>query len=273
MILLIVLIVLFKFRGKKIIKKASKNKLGLLLFLLFSFYFSPSVMQAKSAQWNYLSSDMLEFYDARMGWSGGLNNIGVTVTYNAEIRDTNTGATVSDGAFLPIGAKLTLKFLPHVFTDIVWSGVGHVQGTPYGEWRAGSAPPPFSCAPKDYVSSYGDLGNFKIPLVVSPPTKTITTTGMTCGSQSGNESIGYTKSCVVIDASGPITANFNYDTTIGKFYWRLWYSVIPPGTCVGNNIPMRGDLIVPAKSISYSLKRAFVNNPPPPPTILSLIHI
>jgi hypothetical protein len=267
-ILLIVLIVLFKYKGKNTIKKGNKKKVGLLLlFLLFGFYFSPSIMQAKSVQWNYLSSDMLEFYDARMGWSGGLNNIGVTVTYNAEIRDTNTGATVSDGAFLPIGAKLTLKFLPHVFTDIVWSGVGHVQGTPYGEWRAGSAPPPFSCAPKDYVSSYGDLGKFHIPLVVSPPTKTITTTGMTCGSQSGNESIGYTKSCVVVDDLSPITAKFNYDTTIGKFYWRLWYSVIPPGTCIGNNIPMRGDLIIPIKSISYNLKRERVNNPPPPPTI------
>jgi hypothetical protein len=269
-ILLIILIVLFKFRGKKIIKKVNKKKVGLLLLiLLFGFYFSPSIMQAKSAQWNYQNSDMLYYYSDG-GWGGGLNNIGVTVTYNAEIRDTNTGATVSDGAFLSIGAKLTLKFLPHISTDIVWSGVGHVQGTPYGEWRAGSAPPPtVSCDLKDYVSHYGSLGNFYVPLVVSPPTKTITTTGMTCGSQSGNESIGYTKSCVVIDDLSPITAKFNYDTTSGKFYWRLFYygTDIYSG-CRGNNIPMRGyDLIVPIKSISYNLNRTITSVPPPAPTI------
>jgi hypothetical protein len=205
-------------------------------------------------------------------WEVGLTQKNVTVTYNAEIRDTNTGATISDGALLPIGARLTLKFLPHVYTDIAWTGSGHWQGTPYGEWRANSAPPPpasigslrvLSCDQKDYVSPYGVGNAFYIPLVISPPTKTITTTGMTCGSQTGDESIGYTKSCVV-DASGPITANFNYNSTGGEFYYRFFWL----GRCLGNDIPMSGyDLIVPAKSISYNLNRIITSDPPPPPTI------
>ncbi|MCX6717443.1 MAG: hypothetical protein NTU76_02095, partial [Candidatus Taylorbacteria bacterium] len=315
MILFVVLIVLFKFRGKSMINENRKNKVGLLLlFLLFGLYFSPSIMEAKSVQWNYQSSDPMYYYDNfyNTGLQKGLNQKNITVTYNAEIRDTNTGAIIADGSYLPVGARLTLKFLPHEFTDIAWTGLGHYQGTPYGEWRAGSTPPPpaynqwifssctvgsdpgcsmvstpcgcsnfsvsnqcnssswgscslraiFSCDAKDYVSSVGVL-SVHIPLVISPPTKTIVTTGMTCGSQSGNESIGYTKSCVV-DSSGPITANFNYNTTSGEFYYRFLLG----GVCTGNNIPMTGyDLIIPAKSISYNLSRILVNNPPPPPTI------
>lgn len=193
------------------------------------------------------------------GWDRGLANPNVTIRYRANVINDATGASVTDGSTLAVGTVLRLEFDQHVPSDIYWFGTGFSMDSPYGEWREGAAPPALTsqnrgkgagylptCEAKDYLNTVRPLGvelDIHIPFVVSPPTRSITTSSnLTCGAPdaSGN------KRCTV-NATGPISVAFNFDPTYGKFYYRYYDErtvsgapgwVANPG-CYGNNVAMR----------------------------------
>ncbi|HEY4478545.1 MAG TPA: hypothetical protein VI775_01750, partial [Candidatus Paceibacterota bacterium] len=271
----------------------------ILAILLFSaFILSPSVTEAKGASWNEEYTDTLSYYwdfsgyitNWGSGWANALGARNITVNYNAEIRNADTNALISDNSSIPVGTNLLLQFKPHRYTDISWFGTGYSADSPYGQWRQDAEPPPVpdgiqygvpavgvpiysntSFASFDwglwcpntateesaltstqlgeiynrtniFVPTAGkelpffdsltfrqraDLASFVnnntypfygynlefgiyIPLVISPPTKTIiNTSGMTCGAMSGNETDGYSMLCTV-DTAGSMNPTFNF---------------------------------------------------------------
>ncbi len=274
--------------GFGVYKKKMKHKALLLILLLlpFGFFFSSSVTEAKSVSWNNAVYNNDLYYFLGGYWSKALSSIDVTVNYNVEIRNTTPSVLIPDGSSVPVGADLILKFLPHIYTDIYWFGIGYSGDSPYGEWREDAAPPvAVTCETKDYTYSYYHPGttNFAyyvyIPLVVSPPIKKIAnTSNMSCGSLSGDGVKGYSMKCKVTQA-GSLTPEFNFDSTFGKFYYR-YFDPIPVNyvACFGNNIPLNlkiatnfdvYQLDVPPQTIRYDLTAVSVSNNRPPlsPTI------
>ncbi len=283
----------FKIKGKG---RAPGMFLFLLALVSAGFFISPSVTEAKSNLWTDTQSNRLHYFWDRWsqtGWELGLGQRAVQVTYNVEIRNTDAGVLVNDGDSVPVGARLTLKFIPHAFTDIYWFGTGYSNDSPYGEWRANAAPPPpvvtptdnVSCENKDFVNEVRGTHNsygVYIPIVVAPPTKTIGNTGgLTCGSLTGNETTGYTQSCEVT-SMGTISPRFNFGATLGKFYYRYWdyrnTGLDRKGKpfvegCYGNDVAMKSGvanpyiLTLPTQTIAYSFTAVNPNRPPSTPEI------
>ncbi len=135
----------------------------------------------------------------------------------------------------------------------------------------------------------GPDGAVYIPLVVSPPTKTVTNTnGMTCGSLTGNETNGYSMQCTITTA-GPLNPTFNFASTFGKYYYR-YFMFAQTGAdynqtwgCHGNNAPLHTDkssgtvatINVPIQTISYNFNATAIeplNQPPSAPIITGPNH-
>jgi hypothetical protein len=116
---------------------------------------------------------------------------------------------------------------------------------------------------------------------------------MSCGTLSGDEVNGYSALCSVTSA-GTISPIFNFNSTVGNFYYRYYdprgIAGSVPG-CYGNNVPLHKSdatsppqsyaaiikakrsvytLNVPAQTIQYNLnvgETTSNNRPPDPPTI------
>ncbi len=266
--------------------------------------------------WNK-SDGLLGNNVAENGWAEALSDPNITVKYNTKIMKKNPDGTyteIPDESTVSPGDKLRFQFIPHHPYDIYWFGTGYSADSPYGEWRANMDPPPkidddgddvadmVTCEDKDFVTvdewidfNYGVY----IPLVIAPPTKTITIpTGLTnCTNMSIDEKGSYFKECTVASSSvSQIKPTFNFAETTGKFYYR--YSIIVPPTltglvfieynCLGNQVALKSfskdftyenypfipnddfTLEVPPQSITYTLNIATppaTNQPPNPPTI------
>lgn len=253
--------------------------------LLLALLIIPSFVQAKETSQTFLVNQDMNYFWNRWngnpninnqpeatviqqsnqsggaGWTPALTNPTVTILYRANIINDATGVAITDGANVPVGTVLRLEFEPHLSTDISWFGTGHSMDSPYGEWRAGAAPPALtlksyggsasgylpSCDAKDFVNRDNPFNiplDIYIPLVVNPPTKSITTSAnLTCDAAdpaTGN------RRCTV-NAAGPISVSFDFAATYGKFYYRyIDYRNVDgapawayyPG-CYGNNVALR----------------------------------
>ena len=299
-----------------------RKKLPVAQMLMLGFcLFSPYAVEAKSIQVNpyttAAAADFRYFWNfggtsSASGWAVGLSkNLAITITYNVEIRNTDTQALINTGDSIPVGTKLSLKFLKHEYTDVHWVGTGYSSDSPDGEWRAGAAPSPVACLQKDFVNNvkfaitapafydpaqggtpwFFDADVY-IPLVVSPPTKTIVTNlgtgGISCSALTGDEVSGYIANCTV-SGIGTIKPQFNFGATTGAFYYRYnqWYKGPYPTNytrpsssfCIGNNTPLivyngiSYALSVPAQAVSYDLvatPAVPANKPPNAPTVSDL---
>jgi hypothetical protein len=289
LILLILLIMLFK-------KKTKNIELVVIAFVIFAgFVFSTETTEAKGVSWNTVLEQEMGYFWSRFGgpysgWSPGLVNPNVTVSYDVEINDKETGAVISDGDNVPVGSNLTLKFTPHEFDDIYWFGTGYSTDSPYGEWSENAEPGPVTCEDKDFVSKAHGWNKIDVyvPLVLDYPDKTFTaSSNLSCSTLQGNESTGYIADCIVI-GEGPVTVNFNFSQTAGDFYYRYYDNRGGLKGCYGNNIAMKKgtfyegkwgelkignleqfSLNVPSQNIQYLLSAtpSDENQPPNPPTI------
>lgn len=148
-------------------------------------FYSP-VTEARSTNWNKtITKDFYYFWngDERVGnwgsgWELALKNPAVTITYNVEIKNIDTGDIVRNDDTIPVGTKLRFKFIKHAYTDISWVGTGFSSDSPYGAWKDKAAPPAEDkCKEKDFLRKvtprdFLKLGVY-IPLTVDHPAKTI----------------------------------------------------------------------------------------------------
>jgi hypothetical protein len=253
----------------------TKKTLIVLLLLL-----SPFVSEAKTGQISMQEEDPLaNFWNweghlpgtgKNSGWIKALGSRNVTISYNVEVRDKDTGQIIPDNSIVSIGTKIKLSILPHTKNDIYWFGTGYGQDSPYGEWKNGAPPPEkvnnkVTCEEKDLVTTmvaqyihmyengvhvgceFDRFNDIYIPLVVSPPNKFINqlATNLQCGSVYGSETSGFSKDCTVI-GNGDIDISFKFSETFGKFYYRYYdygggIANMPSG-CFGNNVPLEGIL-------------------------------
>ena len=215
--------------------------------------------------WNWNNNT----YSDGSGWTAALDKgLNWTVDYNVEVRNASTSVLINSGDSVPVGTNLTLKILPHKYTDIHWEGTGYSLDSPYGDW--GTDPGPVSCKSKDFVNSVTPTWNLTIgghvytlsakfdayiPLMVAPPAEKIvyqnsssTSPALRCGNITGNEKKGYAEQCVVVNP-GNFNVNFNFDQTQGNFYYRYWdyrtdigfppyWHDYRPAGCYGNNVPI-----------------------------------
>jgi hypothetical protein len=139
------------------------------------------------------------------------------------------------------GDTLSLEFVPHVYTDVSWTGTGYSNDTPYGDWIASAGPPagsPHSCLPKDRATE-----NIYAPLSVAPPQKSITgASGLGCEALTSDGKM----TCSPTN-KGTFSPVFTFAPTTGRFYGRMQTGGYPNAIknfggdgifCVGSNAPM-----------------------------------
>jgi hypothetical protein len=263
---ILALILIFIFM--KLSKRNKNIVVPVAMLIIGACLFSPSVTEAKSAPWNKLENVTLLYFwnnagaagtvaQPASGWGKGLVNPNITIKYNVEIRDFITNMLITDGASVSVGSKIVLKFLPHKSEDIYWFGTGYSTDSPYGDWIANTAPPVAACLEKDFNGNttwrVNQTVGVYIPLVVSPPTKTITgLDNLSCDTLTGSESGGYSMNCTVVSA-GSINPQFNFGATAGKFYYRyLGKNDRGVSGCYANQIAMEKD--------GGTRRQAYLNN-------------
>ncbi len=278
----LIAVVLFAIIAAFIFRK--KYKKEIITIFLCSIFFGPHMTFAKDVQWNQTVNRGFSYYFDSTAtpdittpfWHIGLLSPNITVRYSAQVTNADTGAVIADGSNVSPGTKLNFTFSPHTSSDIYWFGTGFSTDSPYGEWGSITTPPAITCQTKDFVNydtSPPPL-NFAIyiPLVIAPPTKSLTnTSGMTCVDLNST-----TKQCTVT-GTGALNPTFQFDQTSGKFFYRLKGTNYYGGRCIGTNVPMEVitsttghepyTLSVPGQSITYNLVSVSNSQPPTAPVI------
>lgn len=234
---------------------------------------------AESVQWNYVEPNTL--YDisndpsfnawAGTNWFSGIVSPNVSVTYHAQVTNTDTGAVVPCGSSVSSGTKLTFAFVPHVYTDIYWFASGWLYDSPYGDWVAGAGKPYAnmcsSKADKDYINQYSwSLGTvwLYVSLAVAPPAKTTNISSLfSCTGSSSDQS----RVCTAT-GNGSASNTFDFAATPGQFFARIFFNE----RCLSTNNPMtysngvRYTLTVPTQSISCPFTVTAAGTPGSNPT-------
>jgi len=182
----------------------------------------------------------------------GLANPSVSVTYVTTLKNTDTGAIISDGATLTVGTRFT-ALISHNNTDISWFGTGYNNDSPYGYWLNGAGPTPPN---ENYVvsvdSSYS--GEMYYSLSINPPTKNFSSAGSTAGlvcSANGQ---------CTITSPGTINATFVFNATNAQWWLSTGASTINSQTAVAApNIPIQ--------TITFNLTAVGGNKAPSAPTV------
>lgn len=217
--------------------------------------------QIATTLWYAWNRGTLPSSDSSMnGYVAALTNPNITVGYDYGVYDAdNPTQAIPEGSTVAGGKKIILKFNAYVPDNIFWFGTGYSMDSPYGEWRSGATAPSRSgdrvtCQDKDltakYAYDYGGSINWDvyIPLVMNPPTRSLSNTnGLTCGALTQNSDGSASATCTVT-GTGTIAPNFNYSSSYGNFYYRYYdYRDMNsigwggPG-CYGNNIPLTSSL-------------------------------
>ena len=144
-------------------------------------------------------------------WLLTLQNLGVTAHYSTQATDGATNALKNNDT-LTVNQKINLSVTPG---DISWFGTGISIDTPYGTWGDPATDPTKGCNTNDFVSNENSWWRY-VPLVVKPPTPSISTSGnVTCGSISTNGSAVCT-----INSAGPVTITLQENNTYGVWYYH-----------------------------------------------------
>ena len=193
--------------------------------------------------YNNEDADSLDMLSPLVGSWFSLRNPNITIKYNVQATDFDTGGNISSGSNLPVGKKITFH-VTHDYSDVTWFGSGSTNDSPYGDWSTNATPPSvISCNVNDFASNSvyipGSERTFYTPdsevlnqyylLRVNPPTKSlINIDGLTCGSPiDSGDNKSWDINCVV-NKTGPLSGGVNFASTIGKYYGRLglwgpWY--------------------------------------------------
>ncbi|PWT76009.1 MAG: hypothetical protein C5B46_01895 [Proteobacteria bacterium] len=216
-----------------------------------AFLLSGRFAHAESVQWNaatfagYTAGNYIDACDTpllqrlQFGYPciSILNSPNVSVTYNVRATNETTGENVCNTT-VPAGTKIKFEFVPHVYSDVSWFGTGYDFDSPYGDWSANADHPPTSdaaqwCADKNFFKMGGYRKQY-ILLQVAPPVQTVANTqGLTCSSPSADGSV----ECAAA-SGGSVTPQFQFQSTIGKFYYALDFAPSTPGNCVAAPDPL-----------------------------------
>ncbi len=198
------------------------KKLPFFLVIMISVTFlfgGAKGVEAKSVVWTSSLGPELAYQALMgMGWYLGLRGASVSITYNAVMKNADTGDVIEVGTTIPTFTRLRFEIQPYQDTDISWNGVGHSDDTPYGTWRNGAS------APIDpllyYLGSVTDVQTVKIyvPLSVNPP-------DVFLESRSPNLKCNPQGICTV-STSGSVKAAVVFRGTYGKFYYKYLYTDI-----------------------------------------------
>lgn len=328
-LVLIIFIIIYVLINKN---KKSIPKLIIVFAVCLSSYSVVNYVEAKSISPNINPSGIFSFaHESKNNvWAPSFISPNITIKYDTQISDP-TGKIINDGDSVSVNDNLIVKFLPHKETDISWFAKIPIIGKNYsapswswypklmnsktlgGEWRQNATSPGSACREKDFFTLIFDdwvqgnltnpgnhgsgIGYFKTYsiIVLNPPNKTLrTTSGIECGSLSGNELNGFEANCVV-KTQGTQEINFDFSSTYGKKYFRYFDLDTNPAYygCKINNTPIRKAnrilpgckywfycafqiepqeyrLDIPQQNIKYvfnSMPQSETNKPPLPPTI------
>jgi hypothetical protein len=241
----------------------TSRKVALLAFLALVFLVPNTSQAAKTVTYtasacpNLSTQCIMLYYERSWGtgyWNAFTDPSGFTgimapqykITYQADVVNTGTGASYADGASIPVGTNITLKFPavpppPQVFQQyysasgngIAWEYANDPVQATGGRWVAGATDPrACTAASADWpvmvwqttggTPALNTLVNesryFTFPF--APPALSITgISGMTCGALVGN-----TMACST--TGGPISATFNYAATFGNAYASYKYDTL-----------------------------------------------
>ena len=301
------------FISKTKTRKANRFKILFLLLMAGGMFFGGGgVALGKSVSWSKTEPKPLAYEwncsdgsigscGGASGWELGLGNPSITVIYSADAYNVDTGASLMDGATIPLGTRI--QFVPKTFndTDISWFGTGYSSDSPNGHWISGAAAPAFGCFSGDQSASSSVITggittvNTYSPLSVNPPGVNINTNGSTATLTplGGN--------MYRVDSPGSINGNVVFDSTYGEFYYRylatakssIWLGKL--NTCYGNQTPMDTfdgyeilpicisimgsycpvpgalhsdyQLSVPIQTVSFTFNTPSSNNPPATPSL------
>ncbi len=248
------------------------SALGALLFA-FLFFSAASLTHADTVLWNTSFNDQLQARAQDFTFPDGtpsallhhdgvlaIENTQVQIQYHVRVRNTATGEILASGVQIPEGTEISLEFIPHEYTDIMWFTAGTWYGSPYGDWKEQAAAPPIACLPKDKVFDRGAACNAGpcgfVALAVAPPSKTLSSTaGMACRSEGSD--------AICTPPPGTYTPVFDFAPTVGKFYARTT-DAFDGFQCIGNDKPMTTggsdmspeapfSLAVPKQSVPFTL--------------------
>ncbi len=301
------------FISKTKTRKANRFRILFLLLMAGGMFFGGGgVALGKSVSWSKTEPKPLAYEwncsdgaigscGGASGWELGLGNPSITVIYSADAYNVDTGASLMDGATIPLGTRI--QFVPKAFnsTDISWFGTGYSSDSPNGHWISGAAAPAFGCFSGDQSASSSVITggittvNTYSPLSVNPPGVNINTSGSTATLTplGGN--------MYRVDSPGSINGNVVFDATYGEFYYRYlatakssaWLGRL--NTCYGNQTPMDTfdgyeilpicisimgsfcpvpgalhsdyQLSVPIQTVSFTFNAPSSNNPPTAPSL------
>ncbi len=218
----------------------------------------------------YLCGNSNTFGSITTTRSIAIKNIHTTVQYYTSVYDN--GLLVSPGSTVSVGDILTLKFSPHVSTDISWFGsvinktvtkynTTTFFDTPYGSWGSNT-----TCSFANTVSP-----GLYVTLIATPPHETISSLapvlgGSGCGTLTSSAGGGFQTSCTVQKA-GNTTPVFNLAQTYATF--RSYTG--SPGSC--SQLGSASTVTIPAQQITYHLNVRAPITPPSVPTLSCSSHV
>ncbi len=265
----------------------------------------PQMVEGKSVSWSKNEASSLVYFwncssggcsGGATGWELGLSAPQITVRYNANVYNADTGALIIDGSSLTVGTRLRFAAAPYSDSDIDWAATGYTNDSPNGHWINGAAAPAFACEAGDIsaINANDGLNNrytIYTPLSINPPNSSLDFTGTTTALT--NQGGGVYR----VDSSGAIQAQFVFAPTYGEFYYRykMTFKNFAPmllnvNQCYGNQTPMEVStgfsfpscfvgfcpptyghtdyrLDVPQMSVPFSFTVPSTNNNPNPPSL------
>lgn len=194
--------------------------------LCFIFLIVPMSVDAASVSWTNstpYTTAKVSTYGATTGASVGLQDIYTTVIYSASSNVSESASNIKKGDQVVIS-------VPYSDSDISWFGSGSYNDSPVGHWGDWLN----SCALVNDMDGGGVTSILYGQLIVTRPTPTISSTGMTC------TGVG-PFTCTVTTASGAISATVTFPSTSGKVRTELWEigkdGMMPPdgGVAINKN--------------------------------------
>ena len=272
--------------------------LGIAALLLLS-----SDVQAKSQTFsNPVDGTALNAYFTTVTppfWSIMLRNTQVSVTYNANLTNAQTGNAITDGSSFLVGTQIRCE-APYSGADISWFGIGYGYDSPNGHWVNNAGTPSGTyCLPADNIVAAKTL-RFFVPFNVHRPQHTCSFSGTAGVTQLSSDTWQVT-------SAGTLAATVNYPATYGIYYLGTEKDtivnedapdeyIIVSNTCVespyplsvpngqtwvndpsdpegGYYVPTYGayQVILPARSLSFAFP--ITNSKTPMPIFLQLPHL
>ncbi len=299
--ILLVLVLVLALLGVLAYFKLHKGKVTLavvfLAILIGASMGSPTTAEAKtSIPWvSGVSSEVhymwiIPLLRPNVAWfsAWSLSSMITTVTYEANVYNNVTSASIADGATIPVGT--VLRFAP-VFqdTNISWVGTGSFNDSPYGKWGVDGTADVLAFRNMWFDRDTRTAKLFSMYATLQAPTPALSYIHSGTASLSCNAS----GSICTVNSAGSITSTVRFAATDAVMYGRFTdgdtrpmrdaskliargcYSTVnatlivnaAARACDADLAAQQFSLTFPTQSIPFSFTAIAVGNPPNAPTI------